>query len=573
MYSILLGLWVLLALNDAFIVTIDFKRSDTLIGCASIQGAISLAALATTCTASGLLPDFLRLAIDAPRVDVPTLIGMILSFSMILIISWTVVSLRVGKPIVPLARLYSANVKDLFMKRPDPPERIPLRIRGRRRNSLDPITKTIKAGNAGVLPLGTAIRRLVLNLLFRRVEPVETKRFALIQNLASSFALGLILYRTISGLMAADNKFETRTYSKSCSVAENGPQEIGDIQVLMLNRATWYYGPRPLTPVGRQNVIISVSMGDELTPLEACAHTRLTKEYYPPEDSGTTIPAVFDAFSCKTRYYGDIARSYTTPLYYITIQSLNGQDALSDFDLSDVWFSNLQEFRNSDMNLTSATPIYMPNWELVPGLHIAAELGLITRKFIKSSMFRDLIFNLEPIYERISLYPIYRTATMPLPNATIATATIKASFQQQFRYLQTGDIFGTLKQPWNFGQAGVCDFVEDYRSSTIFDVIGSIGGLFALVQAVHLFLFGKPLLWGLTGAKTITPFGMLGGFRPKSFKQSLNQHYRWSKEPEPNCQSDKSLPIDLEKFLGDFVIEFGPASTFQDDEQNSPLLN
>lgn len=45
----------------------------------------------------------------------------------------------------------------------------------------------------------------------------------------------------------------------------------------------------------------------------------------------------------------------------------------------------------------------------------------------------------------------------------------------------------------------MCDFIDDYRSSTVFDVIGSVGGLFALLQAAHILLFGRPLLWGLAG--------------------------------------------------------------------------
>jgi hypothetical protein len=45
----------------------------------------------------------------------------------------------------------------------------------------------------------------------------------------------------------------------------------------------------------------------------------------------------------------------------------------------------------------------------------------------------------------------------------------------------------------------MCDFLEDFRSNTVLDVIGSVGGLFALFQAAHVLLFRRPLIWALIG--------------------------------------------------------------------------
>ncbi|KAH7338273.1 hypothetical protein B0J17DRAFT_417974 [Rhizoctonia solani] len=99
----------------------------------------------------------------------------------------------------------------------------------------------------------------------------------------------------------------------------------------------------------------------------------------------------------------------------------------------------------------------------------------------------------------------------------------------------------------------VCDYIEDYRSGTILDVIGSVGGLFALLQAAHLLLFGRPLFWGLTGAKTITPFGLLGGCTSRDFKQRLKEKYH------TKSKEDGADTIRIVEFLRDFVIDFGPA--------------
>jgi hypothetical protein len=126
----------------------------------------------------------------------------------------------------------------------------------------------------------------------------------------------------------------------------------------------------------------------------------------------------------------------------------------------------------------------------------------------------------------------------------------------------------------------ICDFIDDYRSGTILDVIGSVGGLFALLQAAHMILFGRPLFWGLTGksvslrsratltivvhlgSKLITPFGLLGACSSKGFKRRLREEYHTrSTEEGPET-------IQIVKFLRDFVIEFGPADL---ETENRPL--
>lgn len=48
-----------------------------------------------------------------------------------------------------------------------------------------------------------------------------------------------------------------------------------------------------------------------------------------------------------------------------------------------------------------------------------------------------------------------------------------------------------------------CEVVEDYRSSTALDALGSIGGLLAILQGLHLLLFGRPLFWGIAGRLVI----------------------------------------------------------------------
>ena len=122
------------------------------------------------------------------------------------------------------------------------------------------------------------------------------------------------------------------------------------------------------------------------------------------------------------------------------------------------------------------------------------------------------------------------------------------------------------------------DYIEDYRSSTAFDVIGSIGGLFALLQSLHILLFGRPMLWGLTGkdaaksnnayhglnlistgAKIISPFGLLGACSSREFKSRLHDQYYLPDNAAGSHPESAAEIIRIGAFLRDYVIDFGPA--------------
>ncbi|EUC55760.1 Kex protein, putative, partial [Rhizoctonia solani AG-3 Rhs1AP] len=145
-------------------------------------------------------------------------------------------------------------------------------------------------------------------------------------------------------------------------------------------------------------------------------------------------------------------------------------------------------------------------------------------------------------------------------DSNVATAAIRTTLAAGLMYHQHQAPAGTWagEIPWN-----VCDYIEDYRLSTILDVIGSVGGLFALLQAAHLLLFGRPLFWGLTGAKTISPFGLLGGFCSRGFRRRLREQYHGTSD------EDGTDTIRIVKFLRDFVIDFGPADLDPEERLDS----
>ncbi|KAG8703674.1 hypothetical protein FRC08_002700 [Ceratobasidium sp. 394] len=202
-----------------------------------------------------------------------------------------------------------------------------------------------------------------------------------------------------------------------------------------------------------------------------------------------------------------------------------------------------------------AAPWLTSAWRLVPGSHLSAEVGHITRKFISSSIWRDTITQLKPSYVEVALFPIATTQTVPFlaGNTSIATGIITPSLRTSYTAFKSKALF----DPSTLGDSDLeaCDYIEDVRSHTILDVVGSIGGLFALLQFLHVFLFGRPMLWGLTGAKLITPFGFCGSFGSQSFRRRLRDNYYST----PSGGTDETLRVDA--FMRDFVIDLGPAAT------------
>ncbi|KAG9087014.1 hypothetical protein FRC07_012933 [Ceratobasidium sp. 392] len=107
-----------------------------------------------------------------------------------------------------------------------------------------------------------------------------------------------------------------------------------------------------------------------------------------------------------------------------------------------------------------------------------------------------------------------------------------------------------------------CEVIEEYRDSSAFDILGSIGGLLALVQGIYMWLVGRPLLWGLTGAKPVSPFGLLGTFSLPGFRKKLREHYRIpgsNLNNETHLQYGEEDRMRMTAFLLDYVIDMGPA--------------
>lgn len=110
--------------------------------------------------------------------------------------------------------------------------------------------------------------------------------------------------------------------------------------------------------------------------------------------------------------------------------------------------------------------------------------------------------------EIIQLHPtlVATSVTSALPNntspslAAVATVLLRTSLEFRFTYLRDQDSYRDMQKQMGAG-IQTCDFIKDVRSTNVLDVLGSVGGLFAILQSAHVILFGRPLLWGLTGSK------------------------------------------------------------------------
>ncbi|QRV74942.1 deuterolysin metalloprotease (M35) family containing protein [Ceratobasidium sp. AG-Ba] len=145
-----------------------------------------------------------------------------------------------------------------------------------------------------------------------------------------------------------------------------------------------------------------------------------------------------------------------------------------------------------------------------------------------------------------------------LQNNGIASAELSLSFEHSSAYLTTRGEEGPYTSP---SGSLACTIIEDYRSNTVFDAVGSIGGFLALVQGLHILLFGRPLFWGILGSRLINPLGLCGMCHSKSFRRRLREKYRYQPSDTGTPGSVTKDPIETIRvgaFLNDFVVEFGP---------------
>ncbi|CAE6338401.1 unnamed protein product [Rhizoctonia solani] len=541
-YILRIAFWIAVFLNDLFILTIDIKRTSTYLGCIVGQAVVNFAFTV-------LLISYLVLNMIAYKVYSVTLQKFVDITAVILVFlggtcSLSLLVLNLSpfftlRSYVSMGQLRRTNTKDAFRGSVAPLAFSVLSLVGHQREVL--IKNPVIHGTKGFLG----------RLFFRRVRPVETRMYAFFRNVFGAIAIVVLIFRMVTALQKAQNEISTRMTSGTCDrrpVPDNHEINL----VLERNSAAFF------NDADAPNITVKISYR-ESPDLRICSilaskdlgNARTLDTFVCPSAKQMSVNS--DAFSPQVgvpffRFYFEVSRSNGT------------LDLQRDMPL--IWLSNgLEQPGNLSSPHAHLVRAYMPAWVLRPGFHMDAEAKLITKRLIKSSILKDVVLNSKPTYASVSLYPMADSGLFRYPNASIATGEARITLRPGFMY------FGARAAPQNLdypsSQLDVCDYIDDYRSSTILDVIGSVGGLFAVLHGMHVLLFGRPLLWGLAGTKLITPFGILGACSSKRFKERLKEQYHHRSTTKGNLGT-----IDIIGFLRDFVIDFGPAD-FDPEERAS----
>ncbi|KAF8673053.1 hypothetical protein RHS04_07712 [Rhizoctonia solani] len=231
------------------------------------------------------------------------------------------------------------------------------------------------------------------------------------------------------------------------------------------------------------------------------------------------------------------------------------------------------------------------------GWHTVYKTRYAKRRCMISSPLIDSITGSDPTYSTTFFFPAYKLASPLIFSLCYAAVLGKQAFQVANSsgvfstevvatgliwppvFLESSEKLATSElKPGQAPKDRLCEITEDYRVTNSFDMFASIGGLLALLQGVHILLFGRPLFWGMFGAKAITPFGMMGNLATKSFKKRLQERYHLPRQgaqanPEQLQGGSRSrdragVDIDMTQFLLDFVIDMGPASVPDHKEED-----
>ncbi|QRW11030.1 hypothetical protein RhiLY_10029 [Ceratobasidium sp. AG-Ba] len=254
-----------------------------------------------------------------------------------------------------------------------------------------------------------------------------------------------------------------------------------------------------------------------------------------------------------------------------------------------LWFGELPDdllFDNQSSRV-ERTPYLAPGIQPSIGLYQTISRALTIRRFISSSGLKDAVTGSQPSYQEVRFHLPFifsnitdLISTTPI-NSTNSTCESQSNDPSPIACGSVQAPTGLLSHPQITDKqlrdkkhidtlgATYCQIIEDYRTSGAFDVLGSIGGLIALLQGVHMFLFGRPLFWGLFGAKLLTPFGFLGRFASQSFRQRLQDHYTIQPVETDAAQDDIASLIRMNRFLLDYILDMGPVLP----TSSQPVLN
>ncbi|QRW20786.1 transmembrane protein [Rhizoctonia solani] len=330
--------------------------------------------------------------------------------------------------------------------------------------------------------------------------------YALLRNVFAVFAVIFILFRTVTAFQKAQNEISTRATSAPCDPRPTPDNH--EINIIMERSSAYLFHDE-----GEPNISVKIMYGDTLDSRNCSVLASKELGY----------SRTLDTFICPSAKQMSLNDDVFdgrvgVPFYRIHIEVSRSNSRLnSQRDIPSIWLSNGLE-QPSNLSSPSSHPVraYLPAWVLRPGYHIDAEVKLISRRLIKSSILQDVVLNSKPTYTSISLYPISEVGLFNNANANTASAELRVTLRPGYMYFGAPKDLRNLDYP--SARLQLCDYLDDYRSGTILEV-------------------------------TFT----LGAFCSRRFKSRLKDEYH-SRSSNKNAE-----PINMVKFLRDFVIDFGPA--------------
>ncbi|CAE6533303.1 unnamed protein product [Rhizoctonia solani] len=430
---------------------------------------------------------------------------------------------------------------------------------------------------------------VLYNSLFRRVVPVETRLQVFVQHIFSLGAIALLILRVVSSLRNTYEDLPSRTIVGPC-----GPDKLYSTDGS--DKFKTYSPPQP------QKIYMSlpghrgVSRDAPLSVLEDnrftvnISLTRDCMEYGTATEPWTlkwihTEPDEYDSVD----WYGVFSGSIDVPCKQGAIDYLlpgrfpgihTGYEYKIERRIDNATAHRLQngsyagihrwfkdELPSFWLGNGDQTPSLSPPIQPEFGWYMTFKTQVAQKRFIVSSPLWDSVTGSDPTYSTSSFFApsiIRREAMQTNVTGQDSSTTIHATGMIYTpSYL---DITATSKTG---DEVPLCEITEDYRTTSTFDIFASIGGLFALLQGIHILLFGRPLFWGIFGkscTKLITPFGLAGRLATKGFKERLQERYHNTSQRQNQAESwginDRSQAMaDVNQFLLDFVVDMGPAST------------
>ncbi|QRW11031.1 hypothetical protein RhiLY_10030 [Ceratobasidium sp. AG-Ba] len=364
--------------------------------------------------------------------------------------------------------------------------------------------------------------------LARRVRPVETIPYAAFQNTFALSAVVLVLVRIITMLSQFQNEdFSTRTLLRDCPP-------------LYTSNPVWVGYPED------QNI-----------------------DFTPPEVPSSSYSYIVRLTAKKKLSIG--IGLYTCPSNTIEYTVMPRLGSNTSAEIPRLWFSDGSAMTQPSQDET--VPYLSSGLQPSIGSYEVYSRTSIIRRFIASSALKDAITGSQPSYRDVTFNLPERLSAMPL-NSTIEACQAQSYNLNVVACGSIGAPTGLSNRPeiterqlrdqsQDILYKSYCQVIEDYRKSSAFDILGSIGGLVALLQGIHLFLFGRPLFWGLFGAKLLTPFGLFGRFATQSYRQRLWDYYGPGGAPtqfgENSPEYDLASLVRMNRFLLDYIVDMGPA--------------